>query len=108
MEWPELEKEFQRSLAGWTAKLDQRLSDVRGEYEVLDEAGRKQFKDWLDRIVTIDRPEGLPVHASATVQFLIPRGEGDVEGVVVAAASLKRAIAKWDKNQEYLPGMQDV
>jgi hypothetical protein len=85
-----------------TRKLDQNLADVRTEYLALRDEERRYMREWINKLASLEEPEGVPTYLRAKVQLLIPSGE-DAREVLVSVRSLKRALQAWDQGEDYLP-----
>lgn len=97
-----------RALSGKIeSQLDQRLANVRREYEGLEPDERNRLRTWAEKLAELTPPNLTATFVQARVEFLIKEGTGPedgVEPVYVSAESLLRAIDAWGHRKDFVPG----
>jgi len=101
---------IKKALANVVAKLesqkDQRLADIRTAYNAMNPQRRAKFREWVQEVGGVESKfYGSQFLAQTQIGVLVLEGDGDARGISVAPASLVRAIAAWDKNEEYIPNL---
>jgi hypothetical protein len=106
------EDEIKRNLrelgAKITQRLDQTLADLRDEYRSLDPPEQRSIKQWVNELAKIDEPaEPVAGYFKARIEILIQGAKNRTRRLVVPVRSLKKAIAFWDRGEEYVPTWGD-
>jgi len=99
---------FARMLVRLVQQRDQIVAPIRDRYLRLDDNKRDVFRRWVGRLVQAGE---APVYETGTsvamrVHLQVP-GQGEMETVAISPHILARAIAVWDKGEEYLPSAAD-
>lgn len=85
--------------------LEQVGAHIRDEYLELPDNVRDQFRDWVTSLAAIANDARGAVLGSVCVHLPV---RSDVDGekitVVVSPNMLVRAIAAWDRDEEYITG----
>lgn len=93
---------FWRVVAKLSQQRDQNTAQMRDEYLRLDEKNRRVFREWVDRLVSAG---GLPVGLGVNVLFTIhleTQGVNEMESVAVCPRTLAKAMAAWDRGEDYV------
>lgn len=94
---------FWRVIAKLSQQRDQSTALMREEYLRLDEDDRRVFREWLEALASAGGfPVGVGANVRVQVHLDIQFDAKEPESVAVSPRTLAKAMAAWDRGEEYV------